>query len=480
MYALAFLDVSGRRLLLARDPLGIKPLYYWINRRTAGDEVVFANELCAFAGHPGFSPRADAPVVSAYLTTLRTTLNDRTLFAGVSCVRPGEALVFDLSGPALRIERCSIPAQPVEPGDARAAVESSVRAHLRSDVPICCLLSGGLDSTIIASLASREFSGLRTYAAGAPSPDAAPWADDLDSARRVAASIRSLHTEAPVTRELFAERWPDLVRRSGQPLSTPNEIAINEVARRLRADGVVVALSGEGADELWAGYDAVLNGAHAWHRDRPPGPWNAGVIAAAAHFELDQAAWIPIDSKPSILAEPIWRGIEHDAALLASYESLMADSVAECAGQSILRPHLRLRAKVNLPGLLARLDSATMLEGVEGRTPFADVLVAAAAAALPFDALFTANAGVTGTKIALRRSFGDLVPPQVFTRPKASFPLPFEDWLEDNAAALLAPGPIHDLIRPDALRAVAARPRELSRAAWPLINLALWTRRWWG
>ncbi|HRQ72584.1 MAG TPA: asparagine synthase (glutamine-hydrolyzing) [Phycisphaerales bacterium] len=478
MYALALYDNRDGTLLLARDPFGIKPLYWARIETPDGPEIVFASEIAALSEHPGLRPEPDLVAVSAYLTTIRTTLGDRTLFRGVRTVPPGRWLRFELRSPDLRATSGAIET-PAFNGlatedDLRGVVENSVRSHLRSDVPLCCLLSGGLDSSVVTSVARRHVADLRTWCAGArdePPIDGVPQSEDFRFAREVSAAIGSDHREAPITRALFAERWRSLVHRTGLPLSTPNEVAINEVARSLREGGCTVALSGEGADELLAGYDAPMLAAAEHVARGNPDP---GV------FQLASAAWIPPHGKASLLEPEVWRAVEGDAALVEQYRAEYEDAAAVV--DEPLRAHLRFHRRVNLTGLLQRLDSATMLEGVEGRTPFADVRVAAVADAVPLRDLFdvTLTPPRPRTKIALRRAFRGVLPEGVVARPKASFPLPFQQWVADFAAELDTSGMLAALVQPAALAAVRAEPSRHWYAAWPLINLALWERRWWG
>ena len=173
MFAFAYYDAANERLTLARDPLGIKPLYYWIGRIPSSDglhtEIAFASECQALLEHPAIDGAPDFITISAYLTTIRTTLGRRTLYAGVNCVLPGEVIEFDLRGCEPVITR-STPRWDVHREHAEIAetIQAAVAAHLRSDVPLCALLSGGLDSSIITSIASRHAGAqLRTFCSGA-------------------------------------------------------------------------------------------------------------------------------------------------------------------------------------------------------------------------------------------------------------------------------------------------------------------------
>ncbi len=479
MYALAWLNPSGSTLTLARDPLGIKPLHYTFLEREGGLELVFASEAAVVASaRPTVRP--DLVTVSSYLTTIRTTLGSRTMFEGVRCLEPGEVMECDLRDGRIAVRRVVVPI-PIadlssDPADAGAVVRDSVRRHLRSDVRTCCLLSGGLDSSIIASLASEEAGAdLRTYCAGAGR------GIDVDGdhahAAVMAGWLGSRHTAVDITGELFVERWADMVIRQGLPLSTPNEVAINEVARVLRAAGDIVALSGEGADELFGGYLGPMLGAWRFEQERSARGVHPGI------FQLEETAWVPPAAKDALLQPRAIEAIEGDAHLTAWYREAFDRVAGERPDRSPLQAHLRFMRRVNLVGLLGRLDSAMMLEGVEGRTPFADVCVASFAEGLDMEHKFRpagGRAGVLDTKLCLRSAFGSRVHPSVTGRAKASFPLPFQAWLGGARETLLGVEWMREVFTEAALHAVEARPCESWRFAWPMINLALWAQRWWG
>lgn len=482
MYAIGFCDLARGTLLIARDPLGVKPLYWWMEEAKAGRpaHLAFASEIPALLKHPLVDVRPDFVAVNAYLSTIRTTLGRRTLFEGVRAMLPGEAIEFDLKREDLAAKRFECSGMTARGtmescGDeeaaitVRKAVEDSVTRHLRADVPTCSLLSGGLDSSIIAALAVRSDPGLSTFCSGARA-QATTQDDDFAFAAKMAKRLATDHHEAPVTREIFRTRWPEMVEATGLPLSTPNEVAINEVARLLRSHGKVVALSGEGADELFAGYALPMAAAHA--------------MAAAGNEDpalaiIEEASWVPPSAKGAVLREASW-GEDADGHLVEWYRSEFAALTQACPGEP-LEAHLRLMRRTNLDGLLRRLDSATMLAGVEGRTPFADREVAALAGALPMRQKFRFEAsGKHGTKVALRAAFADLLPEEVVARAKASFPLPFQDWMADQVGRLTTSVFARELFSEGAIAAVARKPDQAWRFAWPLINIAMWGTRWWG
>jgi len=493
MFALGLYDTRERRLLLARDPLGVKPLYF----AAAGDELVFASEIPSLLAHPALSPRPNLAMVSAYLTTIRTCLGNDTLFDGVYTLAPGQALVCDCAGEDLSISleehwRGEPVGAPMREEEAaalvREEVERSVALHLRADVPTCALLSGGLDSAVTATLASRRLEDLRTYCAGAErlriDPDEAPQ-DDLAWARIAGERIGSRHGEAILTERRFTELWSLMIERTGVPLSTPNETAIYAVASRLREDGCVVTISGEGADELFAGYEAPLLTAHRFATAPGADP------LAGGRFQLDANAWLPIDAKGAVFNEHIWRALDGDEALVGVYRGEFSHCVEEAGPDaSPLDPHLRFLRRVNLTGLLQRLDSATMLASVEGRTPFADRRIAAMAEAMPMGVKFDPGEdGATGgaavatrlrTKIALREAFRADLPAGIADRPKASFPLPFQEWMRHQRVAVRQSESLREIFTPAAIESVARDPAGAWRLAWPMLNIALWMRRWWG
>jgi asparagine synthase (glutamine-hydrolysing) len=499
MFALVAHDVVRDRVYLVRDPLGVKPLYW----AQAGDGTVYAaSEPAPIVASPGMRATPNWRMVSAYISTIRTTMAGETMFEGVRTVRPGSIVEVDLAGdrPAARERVWWTPASEGTGADVdavREAIEASVVAHLRADVPMCCLLSGGLDSTIIAAITRRSVDGLRTYAAGAAvEDDEDPANSDLVFGARAAAALGTRHAEAILTRDVFLERWRSMVGAMGVPMSTPNETAINLIAHRLRADGCIVTVSGEGADELFGGYDAPIARvaslrAEAARAGRRVGAAEAGVM------ELVGAAWAPPGIKDRVVRPEFWRAVDGDAWMLGAYGDAMRDAIHEAgdeAGGDGLGAHLRMHRRFNLAGLLQRLDTATMLAGVEGRTPFADARIAMVAEALPMAMKLTlgdaheSGAGAGGaalavaarTKIVLREAFAGVVPGFVMDRAKRSFPVPFRRWI----GPMVMEAARSELVRevyPEAVIAEAVEtPETMWHIAWPMANLGVWGDRWWG
>ena len=476
MYAFCLLDTLEQTLLIGRDPLGIKPLYLHRRPHAGAAEIILASESQAILAHPGVRAAPDIPAISAYLSSIRPITGNRTPFAGIEALRPGEWRSYNLRDHGLPFEAFDFSHLPHRQlageaqGLVRAALDESVRRHLRSDRPLCQLLSGGLDSSAIASLASPRVDAMLTFCAGAQADEPS---DDFPNARLMASRLRSDHTETVITREQFAHGWPALVRAQALPMSTPNEVAIHEVALALRARGQVVALSGEGADELLGGYGPPLDAAGAFVAEHP-----GAALADAARFHALSNQWSPLDVKHALLREQHAEAADSDSLLLAEYERSFESCLHACPGDDPLQAHLRFHRRVNLPNLLRRLDSATMHASVEGRTPFADVEFAALAEALPMTDKFRAGDDLLRTKRALRLAFlGDL-PEQIATRPTARFPMPFQPWIADHAQTLRASPFARELFTAAAIETVAADPAGLWQLAWPMMNVALWGDAW--
>lgn len=509
MFAFAYLDLKRQRLTLARDTLGIKPLFYWLGQPHTGAsparELVFASEIASILAHPGVPSRPDWPSLSGYLTTIRVTMGERTLWEGVRTLLPGEVRTFALAqaddpSAALASTRGWIRYADIADADeslrdadeahvaalVRERVEDAVHRHLRSDVPLGLMLSGGLDSSIIASIASRlcgdnrprDAGGnrhdLRTYAAS-HSDSSLPAGADEHFAELMARDIGSDHTLVGVSRDDFLTDWQEIVQTSRSPLSTPNEVAIGRIAARMRSDGLRVALSGEGADELFAGYEPALLDSLAFERTNP-------TRDARSLFTLQSLGWVPLDAKEGVLNSEVWTRLEHDAALRTSAEEQLLRAEQDPTDDDPLRVHLAVQRRVNLHGLLLRLDACTMRHGIEGRTPLTDVSIAGLAASLPRRLLFDPTRRTVGssepiTKLALRAAFSRDLPHAILNREKASFPLPFREWMAPIAPIVRDSALVREMFSPAAIELVAASPNVVWSLAWPMVNLAMWDAR---
>jgi asparagine synthase (glutamine-hydrolysing) len=485
MFAIGIYDTHRHELHLARDPLGMKPLYY---HHAANGEITFASDPAAILRHPQIDAEPDLTMVSAYLTTLRSTLGHRTLFAGVHTLQPGERAVYKAKTRSLDIYEFVEGAQvgPYMTSDeavdsVRESIEDSVQRHLRSDVPVCNLLSGGLDSTILCAIEKERGVNLRTWCAGGP--EVAGQESDMAFARAAAQELGTQHHEVTLGRKEFTRDWHMLIREQGLPLSTPNEVAIYQIAKDLRSAGQVVAISGEGADELFGGYEPALQSA--WHFAGAPGDRRS-----AGRYQLDSMAWVSPNIKPQVLSEDAWNGAGADRYLHEFYDKAFARAQKEVGpNASQIDPFLRFQRHDNLRALLQRLDTATMMASVEGRTPFADWEVTRLAESLPMSTKFiptrsgpgggAAIATVASGKIVLRDAWREQIPASILKRQKHSFPLPFEKWVEDSGWQLESSPFAHIFFQDKVRESVVRDPNANWQFAWPMMNLAMWGDRWW-
>ncbi len=466
MYAFAVIDTHNRVCLLARDPLGIKPLYI----SKTHDAIVFASEIRAILKHPKIDPTPDPIAMSAYLSSIRPEFANRTLFAGIEPIEPGTWSLYSADTCSLlQTQTCWDQVRAhADQHDTRAIIQDSVIRHLRTDVPMCALLSGGLDSSIIAKIAMEQLGELKTFCAGARSEG---FDDDFAMARLVSEHLGTDHAEVEVTPDSFLERWVSMVNSTGIPLSTPNEVAIYEVCAALRSQGFPVTLSGEGADELFGGYEQPLIQAQAFVDHIPDSD------AVAGRFHLQSNAWVKDEHKP-IVMQNHWKASTDGDNELRSWYQKTFDSLRSATDDS-MQAHLAFYRKLNLPNLLRRLDQASMLSSVEGRTPFADYEVTRHAESLLMRSRFVAGQSAR-TKIALRDAFKDDLPTPVINRAKASFPLPFQDWIGSMTSMLHTSEFAREHFTSDAINAVTADPARQWNLAWPMLNLTLWGERWWG
>ena len=474
MFAIAWYRPAIRRLWLARDAFGVVPL---LHATDSSDQIVFSSEMEAMIDHLGPGGRCDASTVGGYLATIRLTLGDRTLIDGVRQVRPGHVVEYDLSGDRPRGVPTAWwrpPSVATDLGGQDAdraiaeAMEDSLEAHLQSDVEVCSLLSGGLDSAVLTTLAIDRNPEWRTFTAVGGDGD-----EDLDrsAARLFARHLGRDTIEVPVvdSAEAPLDRWRRMVSSLGVPLGTPNEIAINALAEAVRDAGIKVAISGEGADELLGGYEPVLRIASGIAATGPS-------PEAAAAMLLQSISWIPPVRQESILASGWIEAIGPHEALLEE----TAGAILAGGSPDEPRSYLRWLQSVNLAGLLGRLNHACMLASVEARPPFADRRFAETVARVRTEDLFRIPAeGPAETKSTLRRAFADRLPEAIAKRPKASFPMPFAPW----ATEMLGRDDVLEALRPllsepvwDAVHASRDQPEGIDpMLAWPLANLGVWS-----
>jgi asparagine synthase (glutamine-hydrolysing) len=437
MFAAALWDERRRRLVLARDRFGIKPLYL----ADTPHGLAFASELPPLLAL-GADATVDRQALSDYLV-LGYVPGDRTLVRGVRRLPAGSALVWEDGRVA---ERSFAPLAPPEgPVDLEATLRESVRLHLRADVPLAVLLSGGLDSSLVASLAAEELGAPpRTFTVGFG--DAA--FDEVDAARAVARAIGSEHFEIAVRPDAAAD-LPAILGGLDEPLADPSAIPLWYVCRAV-AEHVKVVLAGDGGDELFGGYSRyawdpvaarlgrVLPArALAGALERLPGVAGRSgrkdplrrAVKLLRHAELPEAerylSWF------ALTPEPLRRELAGDAAPAA--RAFAAELAGAPAGLTALgrRQWVDVRTLLR-DDLLLKGDRVSMAHSLELRVPFVDPEVARAGLWLPD----REKVRRVETKVALRRLVARRLPPAIAARPKQGFEVPISRWLREELGEL--------------------------------------------
>jgi asparagine synthase (glutamine-hydrolysing) len=492
MFAFALWDAQRQRLLLARDRIGEKPLYWF----DSGDTIVFGSEIKALLEHPSVRPEVNRDALPAYLAHLVTPAPE-TLFRGIYKLAPGELAVCDAGG--MRVSRYWDLFSPRRWSDTpltesvpqvRAMLDRSVEDRLMSDVPIGVLLSGGLDSTALVGLLRDRARGLATFSVGF---EAHPELDERAEARRVAEHFGTDHHEVTVSEAEALEFLPKLIRHQDEPLADPVCMPLHFVCELAAANGVKVVLGGEGSDELFWGYNPYVLIMHYWGAIRmarlAPRVFRRAFAARIspedrpAHRELAEgiaARRLPPMHSPLGInrfhRELLLGGQTGDTRWAPSDSHANRGRPRDALGFDTQEYEFGLR----LPELLLmRIDRFSMANSIEARVPFLDPdLVDFAYRLNPNQKLAHGE-----TKIVLRRAVQDVVPDWVMARRKQGFGAPVADWFTSRMGELL-----RSLVRSDSLReyfdpaavdAMLIAPHRATRfALWPVLNFALWHKAW--
>jgi asparagine synthase (glutamine-hydrolysing) len=502
MFAFAVWDRRRERLILGRDRVGKKPLYYWCGNGT----FVFASEIKGVLAHPAVPCEPDQRALSAYLT-FGYVPTPYTFFAGIRSLPPGHTLTLT-PGAEPRIERYwqlelpgldgGRPLLEIGLDDAarqiRAHLERAIRRRLISDVPLGAFLSGGIDSSaIVAVMAGAMGEPVKTFTIGFEDQDGY---DERPFARAVAARFGTEHHEEVLHPEAV-ELVERLVWHHDQPFGDSSAIPtylLNQVTRK----HVTVALSGDGGDELFAGYERFAAGVAVERLLSVPPPLRRAGLRlidalppAALHGRagrLQRFAATVEDGMPwaylgwvSYISEP-WR-----RRLLSDPDDWAREDYAR-AWQSTAgaRPLDRLLAlnidTYLLDDLLVKVDRMSMAHGLEVRSPFLDKEL------LEFTTRLVPALKLRGLSLkrALKRAVADLLPPEILSRPKRGFGVPLDRWFRQDLSAytssMLGSGArVREHLNPGAIDAILAE-HHAGRAnhgqpLWTLLTLELFLRR---
>lgn len=429
MFAFALWDRRAQVLFCARDMFGIKPLYYC---RCADGTLLFASEIKAFLDHPSFEKQLNTAQLPLYLSCQYSPGRD-TFFAGVQKLLPGHFLEF--SEGIVRTTRWVQPAflpgdTPPAPDELEAVLRQSAEAHKIADVEVAGFLSGGVDSAYLTALARPA----RTYTISY----AEPKYDESFPARALARNLGLRNRVRCISPGEFWDAVPAVQYHMDEPMADAAAVALYFLNREAARD-VKVVLSGEGADELFGGYNIYRDPFTArWYNRLPP--WLRGGLGAAASL-LPPGPGVNFLVRRGLSLEERYFGPtallteREKRRLLPGYEGdgdpvcLTESSWDMTEDQDPVTRMQQVDLQLWLAGdILLKADKMSMAHSLELRVPYLDKEVFALAAALPA----TAKANARMTKIALRQAAARTLPPSAAARKKLGFPVPVRDWLRQE------------------------------------------------
>jgi asparagine synthase (glutamine-hydrolysing) len=503
MFGLALWDRRRRRLLVARDAIGIKPMYY----RLDGREFMFASEAKALLAVPGVPARLDGAALAQYLSVGYVSAPN-ALFEGMRKLEPGTALVVEHGQLRKRryyrlpaeIDRSRSEREWVE--DVRSQLERSVREQMVSDVPIGAYLSGGIDSSAVVAFMSRHSSQpVKTYSIGFQGSTGAELYNELPFARQVAEQFGTDHHEIVVHPDV-ATLLPELIWHMDEPIADAAFITTYLVSKFARQD-VTVILSGVGGDELFGGYKRYLDEHYRRLYRRIPSPIRSSMIAPlAALLPSDrhsrmlnrirlakaflQADALPFEDRYRSYMQ-VFDAAER-AALLRSgapavFDDCIARGFADAQTDDPLRQLMDVDFATQLPDdLLMLTDKMSMSVSLECRVPLLDQRLVELAARMPGSIKMRGGE----LKHVLKRALEGVLPRVILHREKRGFGAPMGAWLRAELAPLLRDVLSREsvvrrgLLDPAAVE-YAIREHEQQRAdrtdhLLALINLEIWCR----
>jgi asparagine synthase (glutamine-hydrolysing) len=512
MFAFAVWDSRRRELFIARDRLGVKPLYY-VHREDGS--LFFASEIKALLEARAARPELNYRALPDYLANHGTS-GDETLFEGVRRLPPGHTMLWRDGRVEIK-KYWDVSYTPKDGGgDGRAKSDeeyvsewselfrTSVRLRLMADVPLGMFLSGGIDSSAIAAVMSRMVSEpIKTFSVAFAEREA----NELSYARLVAEEFKTDHHEVTVSPREFFDALPRLVWHEDEPLAHPSSVALYFVSR-LAARHVKVVLTGEGSDEMLAGYEryykTVLQlrlGPH-YHRLAPRALRRA---LAARVFGLPAASRVRHKMTRTFLClEPNVESLYFDnfAVFPASMQRELLTAEARERAGSTLDPYADMRryfdsaeadsllermlyadTKTYLHELLMKQDQMSMAASIESRVPFLDHRLVEYTARMPERMKLRRG---FNTKYVLRRAMKGVLPEAILTRGKMGFPVPVGKWFRGEFRHVLEEyvtgerAASRGVFEPGFVRALVARHlagEDHSERLWALVNFEMWLRR---
>ncbi len=507
MFALALWDTRRKRLLLARDRVGIKPLYYYADSRG----VVFGSEVKALLASGRVAREMDLEAVRDYALYLYVPA-PAAIIRGVRKLLPGHLLVAEDG----RVEVSPYWTLPTGNEDVNTSLEDnvarfldlfddSVARHMQSDVPYGAFLSGGVDSSaIVASMARVAREPVKTFSIGFAGSQ---YYDELPYARQVASLFLTEHEEFVVDANVF-DLLGEMTRFFDEPFADAAFLP-TYVLSRLSRQKVTVVLSGDGGDELFAGYDRYRSEVLAEWTSRIPALVRRGVLAPLLKLYPGPADWKLSDSVRQAVKKLELVGLPADERYVRHFHAFTPDAWAALLGEPLralppsrvteryrgilrsasgaqfLNQRMAFDIQTWLPDqMLTKVDRATMAHGLEARVPFLDHRLVELAMRLPDEHKFT----IRTLKRFLKTAFASRLPAGILHRRKHGFQVPVDEWLRgplrDLAREALSPAAlrVHGFFEPGPIGRMLdeheARTRNWSKEIFTLLVFQMWHRTW--
>ena len=494
MFAFALWDARRRQLLLARDRLGIKPLYY----ADLDDGIVFASELKPILQLPDIGRDLNWEAVG-HLFTFLATPSSQSIVEGVRKLEPAR-IATAVAGRGVRTERYwDVDFQPDEHSSEDELVErlrellvEAVRLHQMSDVPIGAFLSGGIDSSaVVATMAELTSSRVKTFSIGFVEADY----NELDHARRVAEQFGTEHHEL-VLRPDVVQIAEDLAWYLDEPFGDTSAIPTYMVSK-LASEHVTVVLTGDGGDEVFAGYDKYVTEQRERRYDRVPATLRKALGAVGCvmpegtpgrrflrHLALDGSRRY-LDASTLFRTDELRKVFRHEAFTQIATHDPWTHSLRElgCIGSDWMAALQYCDLQTYLPlDILTKVDRMTMAHSIEARPPLLDHRLVEFAATIP--ARFRLRDGTT--KYLLKQAMRGILPDGIIDRPKHGFAVPLARWFRGELAGFARDVLLSDACRErdlfdtryvERLIGLHGRGRDLDLQLWTLLSFELWCRR---
>jgi asparagine synthase (glutamine-hydrolysing) len=527
-FAIALWDHHERQLVLARDRVGVKPLYYAI----AGGRLIFASEIKAILEHPAAGRDLDEEALYHYLTFL-TTPAPRTLFAGIKKLPAGCLLTCDARGEVKITRYWDAIAAPADPAlhadegatarELRRLLTESIEKRMMSDVPFGVFLSGGIDSTANVALMSRLMDRpVRTFTVGFRDH---PKYNEVEEARDVAREYGTDHHEILITQQDLLDFLPALIFHQDEPIADPVCVPTYYLAKLARETGTTVIQVGEGSDELFCGYRDYTYYLkfhdYLWrYVSKFPAPARRALAAAGLALLKAGGRGLPGGWRkvaPDLLRrlasgeDLFWSGSmifdesnKRQLITPAARERMMAarNGGGDLSSHSVVREDVE-RLLGARPGadqlermiyqefklrlaelLLMRVDKMTMAESVEARVPFLDHKLVEFAMTIPREMKYAGGE----TKHILKRALNGTIPDRILKRKKRGFGAPINEWMLDRLGGFVedrllnSPLMRRELFDYEFVKGLLGEHRagraNYSFYLWSLLNLSLWYERW--